>query len=207
MAPRWTPSQIKLLRQHYPNKLAADVALIVGRDVSSVYSKAKELKLGKSADFFTDGAGVHSRFQPNETSWNKGRHYQPKDGGTRFKKGERKGRANYLHKPVGSLRLFNGFLQQKINEDFPIHRRWKFVHRLVWENVYGEIPATHLVCFKPDQKTIILEEITIERLMLVAKADMMKKNGLHVYYPKELAAVMQLRGTITRKINRIERAK
>ena len=48
----WTPEQIALLKEYYPNNLTADLVSLVGRTENSIYGKAHKLGLKKSAEFF-----------------------------------------------------------------------------------------------------------------------------------------------------------
>ena len=112
---------------------------------------------------------------------------------------------NYL--PVGSYRVnADGHLEQKMNDDpsVPPVRRWSPVYRLVWEAAHGPIPAGHLVCFKHGQQTAVLEQITADRLECITRAELAKRNHPRNRSP-ELARLVQLKGAITRQVNRIAR--
>jgi hypothetical protein len=85
-----------------------------------------------------------------------------------------------------------------------VYKNWVPVHRLVWIEHHGPIPAGHAVAFKPGQHTSVLEEITLDRLELVSRAELMRRNTYHKY-PKEIAQLIQLRGALQRQINKRER--
>lgn len=60
---------------------------------------------------------------------------------TRFKKGCRSGRANALYQPIGTERISReGYRERKINDDMPFYRRWRAVHLIEWEALYGPLP-------------------------------------------------------------------
>lgn len=60
---------------------------------------------------------------------------------TQFKKGSRQGVAAEIYQPIGSERMHeSGYLQRKIHDGMPMQSRWKFVHRIEWENVNGPVP-------------------------------------------------------------------
>jgi hypothetical protein len=60
---------------------------------------------------------------------------------TQFKKGERRGVAAKLWKPIGTERLSkDGYLERKINNDLPLQARWRAVHLIRWEEINGPIP-------------------------------------------------------------------
>src|SRR5262245_44776360 len=48
--PRWRPSELALLKEHYPSESNLEVARRLGRSVKSVVSKAHHLHLKKTAD-------------------------------------------------------------------------------------------------------------------------------------------------------------
>lgn len=66
---------------------------------------------------------------------------------TRFQKGQRRGRANHLYKPIGTERISkDGYLERKIHDGLPLQSRWRAVHLIRWEEVNGPIPEGH--CLK-----------------------------------------------------------
>lgn len=79
-----------------------------------------------------------------------GRH--PNARATHFRTGERQGKAVKLWKPVGTERVMDGYLQRKINDDMPLHRRWRAVHLIEWEAANGPIPEGHVLkCLDGDR--------------------------------------------------------
>lgn len=220
MKPRhyWTAQEIAVLRARYADEATAAIGEDLHRAPRSVYAKANELGLRKSAAFYAlplsgrlrPGArlGGSTRFKPGHQTWNKGTHF--KAGGrsvqTQFKKGERRGRANLNYKPIGTYRLSkDGYLQRKVTDAGTCNReyarRWVNVHRLVWQAAHGRIPRGHVVWFKPGQRTAVLDEITADRLECITNAESMRRNSIHTRYPPEVAKLIQLRGVLTRKLN------
>lgn len=214
---RWTPIEEQLLRELYPDCTCAEVAALLGRSAASVYQAADRLDLTKSASFWvSDYSGrvqrgkqhpsmIAAQFKPGITSWNKGLNYQP--GGrcaeTQFKPRQPEDSANY--RPIGSLRITrDGYLEQKMNDDPALvpARRWVAVHRQVWEAAHGPIPAGHIVTFKPGCKTTELASITIDKLECITRAEHARRNHPRSYSP-ELGRLVQLKGAITRQVNRI----
>lgn len=205
----WTPEQIELLRNHYPDTRSCELVGIVGRDIASIYAKASQLGLKKSAAFMASPAsgrttgrqGIGTRFTKGQESWNKGLHYMPGGRGaeSRFKKGHKYNEES----PLGALRVnADGYLERKTSMTVnPPARRWVAVHRLVWIEANGPLPDGHIVVFKPGTKTTDPAEITPDKVELVSRAENMKRNSYH-NYPKEIAQLIQLRGAIQRKINR-----
>lgn len=211
---KWTPDMLQYLTQHYPDDLTADVAKVLGLRVQQVHRKAAAMLLRKSDAFMaseSSGRGnvaksLGGRFTAGFEPWNKGLHYEA--GGrspqTRFRPGNKP----HTTLPVGSYRITQGkgypTLEVKTSEDpGPNHKRWTPVHRLVWEQANGPVPAGHIVIFKtPELRTTVLEEITLDRLMLVSRAENANRNHWRTRHP-ELGNLFQLKGAITRQVNKI----
>jgi hypothetical protein len=213
------------MREFYPRLRAADVAEVLQRPVGSVHQRAAKLGLTKSAEFHaSDASGrvqrgkqhpsmVASQFKPGLTPWNKGRdsaetgtgHHQ-NSRRTQFRKG-RKAEESRNYVPLGSLRVCaDGYLERKVTDDPSIvpARRWVAVHRIVWQEQVGAIPAGHIVRFREGMKTTVLEQITPDRLECITRAEHAKRNHPRSKSP-ELAKLVQLKGAITRQVNRIAR--
>ncbi len=150
----------------------------------------------------TKKIGSGSQFQKGHQTWNKGmKGLQIGGVATRFKPGHRGGKAAELYKPIGAERISKGgYLQRKINDDMPLQKRWRGVHIIVWEEANGPLPAGRAVTFKDGNK----RHIALENLELLTRAELMARNTIH-NYPKEIAELAQLRGAITRQINKRER--
>ena len=222
-APRrpWAPAELRVLRDLYPDSLAETIARELRRPVESVYNKAFALGLRKSPGFMKSLASgriradqqhpsmVASRFQKGSTPWNKGVNGLCYEGSkaTQFKKGEMRGAAQHNYVPIGTLRTCaDGYLERKVSDDPDIYpaRRWVAEHRLVWEQAHGPIPAGHIVVFRRGQKTTKLEEVTLSRLECITRAENLRRNSPRSRSP-ELARLVQLKGAITRQVNRINR--
>lgn len=207
-----TKEQEAILINRYPDTSTGKIADLLGLPVHTVYAKANKLGLKKSAAYLAspaacrlrrgDNVGADNRFQKGHATWNKGMKGL-KIGGeaTQFKKGHRGGRAVEVYQPIGAERISkDGYLQRKINDDMPLQKRWRGVHIIVWEEANGPLPAGHAVTFKDGNK----QNIALENLELLTRAELMARNTIH-NYPKEIAELVQLRGAITRQINKRER--
>lgn len=206
----WSPEEVELLVRLYSDTPTYQIALQLGVAVNRVYAKASDLGLRKSAEYLAGpdacrlrrgcGAGEQYRFKKGSVSWNKGLSYSP--GGrsveTRFKPGYRGGRAVQIYQPIGAERISkDGYLQRKINDDLPFQKRWRGVHILVWEEVNGPLPKGHAIAFLDGNK----RNCELSNLELVSRQELMRRNTYH-QYGKEIAQLVQLRGAITRQINR-----
>ena len=216
----WLEADLATLRQRYPHEPTAKLASDMGRTLRTVYAAAKRLGLRKSAEFFNAGHGARiapgtnfgasGRFVTGLTPWNKGlKGFAP--GGraaeTRFKPGRPPQEArNYV--PIGGHRFTkDGILERKMTDDPSLYpaRRWTPVARLVWEAAHGPIPAKHIVVFKPGMKTTELALITVDRLECITRAENQRRNSQWARYPIEVARLVQIKGQITKQVNRIAR--
>jgi hypothetical protein len=88
--------------------------------------------------------GRTGRFEKGMIPANKGKPmpFHPNSAATRFKSGQRTGRANALYRPVGSERVSkDGYIERKVHDGLPMRSRWQAVHRLNWIAANGPIPA------------------------------------------------------------------
>lgn len=213
----WSDYEDQVLRLHYPTTRAADLAELFNSTADAVCRRARKLGLAKDAAWVVETArqrtknphhgGRHTRFQPGIVPANKGKKmpngWAPGDmARTQFKPGQKPS----TWKPIGSLRINGeGYLDRKVN-DLPggNHVRWHPVHRLVWEAANGPVPAGHVVVFKPGMHTTNEAAITLDRVELITRAQLMARNTIH-NLPGPLADVIRLRGTLKRAINRREK--
>jgi hypothetical protein len=73
---------------------------------------------------------------------------------TQFKKGVRRGIAVEVYKPIGTERItVDGYVERKIHDGLPLQRRWRAVHLINWEALYGPLPKGHcLKCLNGDKR-------------------------------------------------------
>lgn len=192
----WTADDDIELQRLYQTCAAAEISLLMGRTKSAIKNRIQILKIVKPA-----GAKNAGRFRPGLSPWNKGMAFD--SGGrsheTRFEPGHRGGKAAELYKPIGSERISkDGYLQRKINDDMPLQARWRGVHILVWEEANGPLPKGHAIVFKNKDMT----DRRLENLECISRAELMRRNNMHTNYPKEITLLIQLRGAVTRQINK-----
>lgn len=207
----WTHAEIQHLLRDYPDTPTQALAARLDRSLSSVYQKACALGSKKSQAYLDseaacrlrrgDGVGKSHRFTKGHTPWNKnmkGFDSGGRSAETRFKPGNRTGRAAENYQPIGSERVTkDGYLQRKVNDDMPLQRRWQLVQRIVWEDHHGPIPKGHAVTFLNGDK----QDCRIENLALVSRRELMARNTVH-NLPEELRQVVQLKGAVMRQINK-----
>ena len=214
----WTEQELATLRELYPHQRTADIAAKLGIDLQLVYRRASLLGLRKSEAFsasdksgriFKGGTlGQKTQFSPGQKPWNTGTHYVAggRSAETRFKKGQMAGAAQRNYVPIGTLRISkDGYLERKMTDDQSLYpaRRWTFVHRIVWEQANGPIPAGHMVVFRKGQFTNDVELLTADRLECISRAENARRNNMWRNDP-EMMKLYQLKGQITRQVNRIK---
>lgn len=210
----WTEAERAEVRRRYPHERTADIARDLSRSHGAVFGEASSMGLHKTPEFMRTihgaqlkKAGVAHRFHAAQTPWNKGvpgsAGNHPNSRRTQFKAGRAPQEArNYL--PIGSLRIGkDGILQRKVTDDPDLHpsRRWMAVHRLVWEAVNGPMPKGFIVVFKPGMASADPDMITIDRVELITRAELMRRNTRH-NLPEEIKELVILKYRITRAINR-----
>ncbi len=204
----WTAEQAELVKARYPDEDSRALADEIGCTVHQLHTKAHRLGVYKTVEYKQKVAEFPrvkaSQFMPGEVPWNKGKSYPQPHNPTRFKKNRPiEQHANY--RPIGSFRLSKeGYWEVKWCDDrsiMPI-KRWKGYHRLVWEQHRGSIPKGHIIVFKDRKKGVTPDEITIDMLECISRAENANRNHPNNKSP-ELAKLCQLKGAITRQVNRI----
>lgn len=116
-------------------------------------------------------SGLTGQFPKGHIPFNKGKkgvHYAGSEK-TWFKNGQ----VPHNHKPVGSERVnIYGYIEIKVAEP----KKWRLKHHVVWENVHGKIPRSHVVIFLDGNKL----NVSIENLKLISQGQLllMNRNGL-----------------------------
>lgn len=212
----WTNAERDQLRALYPDHSAEECASAMGKSLKSVQNQVKLLGLLKSLEWIAERArersldpnhgGRANQFKPGLVPWNKGTHFSA--GGrskhSRFKPGQRP----YTWKPVGHEVIRDGQLWRKVTDD---HRgqqsRFNFtpVTVLVWEAEHGPVPSGHLVRFRDGMTTIHADEITVDKLELITRAENMRRNSVH-NYPPEIVSVCRFIGKARQAIRKLEQS-
>lgn len=205
----WTQTELDAIRAKYADTKTPLLASELSRSVRSVYMMAMTLGLKKSAAYMeADKASRTERmhasqvsvFKPGNVPWNAGKkmpgHGSPR---TYFKPGN----MPQNHRPVGSTRTDkDGILMVKVADTRVRATDWKPAHVKVWTDCSGPVPEGCVIVFKPGMKTSVLADITTERLECLTRAQLMQRNSVYTNYPPEIARLHQLRGVLSRQINK-----
>lgn len=212
----WSHEDERALRARYPHEPTAALARDLRRTVAATYGRAQILGLAKTTAYMAspaacrlrrgDNVGAAYRFRPGHVPANKGLRRPGWGPGrmreTQFKPGTRSGIAVELYRPIGTERVSkDGYLERKINDDFPLQRRWRAVHLLLWEAARGPVPAGHVIAFRNRDK----RDVRIENLECITLRDHMLRNSVH-NLPEPLARTVQLLGALNRHIRRKAKA-
>lgn len=203
----WTQDEVDILSRMYPNHYAREIAVILGRNISSVYNKAHFLGLKSSLEKIQRAgyeasrkpASIAARFKKGSVPMNKGKKVSPevyaKCQPTMFKKGN----IPHNHKEVGSERIDrDGYIMVKVAEP----NKWRLKHRIIWEQVNGAIPKGYNVQFKNHNP----QDCRIENLYLISQAEqMVTENAYWAKYPKDLQEIIHLKGVVNRAIHKAEK--
>lgn len=189
----WSDDDLALLRQLYPDDDNVTLGKIFGRRPRNVGQKARGMGLRKSSEYMAAGPG---QFKDGHTTWNKGMKGLDIGGrSTRFQPGQRP--PTWV--PIGTERECDGYLQRKVSDTGYSPRDFRPVHHLAWEEHTGRrVPDGHTLVFRDGDR----RNFDPGNLELITRSELMRRNSYHTNLPPELAQIIQLRGAITRKINR-----
>lgn len=206
---RWSKQEVAELVRRYPHERTDAIANDLGRAIGSVYQKAMNMGLRKTERYLNspDGGrnnvrkGMGTRFEKGHKPWNKGARFVA--GGRSVETRFRKGNKPQTWVPVGTERVTrDGIRERKVTDKGGYNNKdWRPVHVLLWEEHHGPVPKGHLVVFKDRNR----ENIAIDNLECITRAENMRRNTVHRYGP-EVFSVVQLRGALNRQINKRERA-
>jgi hypothetical protein len=211
----WTDAEVQAMLRDYPHRPTWQLAQELGRPERHLYNKAKNMGLRKTPEYLSSElggrlrsdsqVGAPWRFKPGHKTWNKGK---PGSSGTHPNTAKNHfGPGNRPHTwvPVGSTRItHDGYLQRKVSDTGYPPRDWVSVQRLVWEAAHGPIPPGHRIAFKGGKPITDEALIVPEALECITPAEAMRRNSRH-NLPKPLSDLIQLRGALNRRINRLQR--
>lgn len=202
----WTPANVRLLTDLYPDTPTRELAAKMGVSYATVALKAQALGIKKSAAFMADpaksgrlkkGSTPGIPFKDGHTPWNKGLKGLPSVApSTTFKPGHVSATAH----PLGHEIVQMGYVWVKVREGHTLPGAWQQKHRVLWmAHHQRDIPPHHMVVFKNGDR----RDFSIDNLVLRSRREHILHYSIH-HLPKPLASVMMSLGHLKRKIREIE---
>lgn len=160
---KYTEEMITFLRLNAPGKTYKEITELFNTNFNlnktteqlSTLFKRHKIKTG-TYKTFTKGHIPHNKGKKGVGGW------EP----TQFKKGH----IPVNHKPIGSERIDrDGYVLIKVAEP----NKWKFKHRILWENKYGKIPKGSALIFSDGNKS----NVSLDNLMLVTRRELLIMNS------------------------------
>lgn len=206
---QWSVAEIAVLRRMYANHPTAAIAAKLDRAPSHVYAKAAKLGLRKSKEYFASPAacrmqpgharGAAFRFQKGHVPANKGLRRPGWKRGRMdanwFKKGQFPFNLDPDFYVLGALRVnADGYIDIRISFELGA-KGWRGLHRVLWEDAHGPVPAGFCLRFKDGDKL----NVELANLELIARADLMRRNTVH-NLPQPLRSTIHVLGQLKRRI-------
>jgi hypothetical protein len=221
----WTPEELQRLGRLYPTWNTGDLARMFNTTVASVYAarssnlpsmhKSKErIREDARQNMMRPDHPAHaSQFKAGHVPANKGLRrpgwVRGRMAETQFKKGVRAGAAQAKWKPVGTIMLRDGYLIMKVKDEpqdiagiGAQSTNWMYVHKMVWEQAHGPIPAGHRIWWK-DRDHLNCD---LENLELLSGKEHMARTTIQ-NLPQPLKSAIVALGALNRKIRRMYAAK
>lgn len=196
---KWSLADDQRLRVLYAgaSMTAVQIAEQMGRSKASIKNRINKLGIKKPAGYVNTG-----RFTKGQDSWNKGRPFN--SGGRSVETQFKPGHKPHTWHPVGHERVTKeGYMQRKMRDTGVTRHDYECLHHMLWKEHHGDIADGCAIVFRNGDKT----DIRIENLECITRAELMRRNSYHSNYPPEVRHLVQLRGAITRQINKRTRSR
>lgn len=205
----WTTREIRLVSRLFADTPTSRIARLLGRPVQRVYAKANALGLRKSARYMRAMlarmsrrlavSGAAHRFPKGHVPANKGLRRPGWAPGrmaqTQFKPGGFPLNRDPDFYVPGALRVnSDGYIDMRVSFD-PGANGWRALHKILWEDAHGPVPAAHVVTFRNGDKL----DVELGNLELLTFTENMRRNTIH-RYPPELKSAIRLVGKLKRTI-------
>jgi hypothetical protein len=198
---RWSVHEDRILQRIYSDRHTRDVArYLPGRSAVGIHKRARKLGIFKTFRRWSVREDrilrrIYSHRRTGDVVCNlPGRsvaslHQRAQKLG--LSKNPRVMATGYV--PVGTTRKHHGYWMVKVGEP----TQWRRLHRVVWEATHGPVPRGALVTFRDGDA----DNCAPENLVLTTRQDIMRQHTYH-NYPQPIPHLVQLRGILTRQINR-----
>jgi len=186
----WTKDEEDFIRANYGEMTAAAIGIHLGVSRSCVKNRITKLGIKLPEDVRLRNCAIGQRVKGN-IPHNKGKKLSESDKDkyrhTFFKKGNKP----HNHVAVGTVLVNSlGYVVQKVAEP----NKWQFVHRMVWEQLNGEIPKGYNIQFKDKNRL----NVNPSNLHIVNKRENMLRNSI-MNYPPEIRELIRLTSKLNRK--------
>lgn len=210
----WTVAEDRLLQTRYPDSPTSVLAGELGRTQEAVYARASSLGVTKSQAYLAspaacrlrrgDNVGMESRFKPGDVPANKGLRRPGWHRGRMRETQFRAGHFPFNRDPefyvIGALRVnADGYIDMRVSFE-PGARGWKALHRILWEDAHGLVPAGYAVSFKNRDRL----DVELDNLELVSRVELARRNRMHGRLPERLVKTIVALGALKRAIRRKE---
>lgn len=203
----WTKEEEQLLIEIYPLLSSKECGIRLDRTSNSINKKAKLLGLSKSKEWISEmqrknmqyNQGVRKTwFKPGHEAYMKGKKLEDvlspegleRNKASRFKKGD----TTKERYPIGYESKRGNYTWVKVGQP----NEWEYKHRVVWREVYGEIPKNHFVKAKDGD----LHNCNIDNLYLETIQDHLKNN--FSVYPEVLVTTWRRLGILNRMLKNVK---
>lgn len=160
-------SEENYIREHYGKTPLSEIAKHLGRRKSTIVQHLKLMGL-KLTDEQRKAIHNANKFQPGHVPFNKGTRGVMKPNATTFKAGQ----LPHNTKEDGAISI----RQKEGDKPYKFIRiakaKWVLLHRHVWQQANGPIPAGHLIAFI-DGDTMNCE---LDNLQMITMAENVKRN-------------------------------
>ena len=205
----WTEKELIILKKDYPSTLSFLIATKLNRSVRSIYSQANLMGLKKTEEFnrsessgrmINGNFGIANRFKKNHIPFNTGKKWndfmseQSKSNSlkTTFKKGNKP--PNTLHDGIITYRADSK--TKRVYKHIRISLgKWQMLHVYNWEQINGKLPKGKILAFIGST-----EDCSVGNLMLITRAENMKRNSIH-RYPEEIKQTIKTLTKLKKIIN------
>lgn len=205
----WTDDEIWRLIALHADTSNASLARTFGRTYTSICAMASVLGLQKSAEYLSGiahrtgavQAGIAYRFPKGHVPANKGLRRPGWAPGrmkeTQFKKGQFPFNRDPEFYVLGALRInSDGYIDIRVSFE-PGANGWRGLHRVLWEDRHGPIPAGYVVAFKDGDPLNCWHD----NFELRSRKDHMLRNSIQ-NLPAPLKSTIRTLGVLRRIVNR-----
>lgn len=178
--PVWTDERVAFLRDNGLDRSTEELTRLISNHFGYQFS---EEQVRAARRVYGAPSGRDTRFKPGQESYQKGRQLSSKQleqmRPTMFKPGHIP--ANWA--PVGTVRKnTDGYWIVKTSDTGLQREKWRFVHRLIWEELHGPILKGQYVTFLDGNK----DNLDPDNLVLISRREhlCMTRNGLRSDNPQ-----------------------